>query len=240
MSKVFATVTDLSRIPMPMATRTWQPVSQVQLFNTMCNAVRDRGFTITSEGHQIHRKKPVFISRVEITAPRLPGQDAMSWNIVAMQSWNKTIPVKFLFGGTVFVCTNGMIVAEHIISTKHTTNVWSRLEPMIYRTMDLFEAEVNKTYGFYEDMKSVRGTHTTLCDFAVRVAAKDYLPKTQILDLVQEAENPSFDYGTTAGSVYNIHAAFTHLLKKANPLEAPARLLGFERELKDHYELAVV
>jgi hypothetical protein len=240
MSKTFTTVSDLSRIPMPMATRTWQPVSQVQLFNTMCNAVRERGFTITTESHQIHRKKPVFISKVEITAPRLPGQQEMSWNIACMQSWNKTIPVKFLFGGTVFVCTNGMIVAEHILSTKHTTNVWQRLEPMIAHTIDLFEAQVNKTFGFYEDMKTVRGTHSTLCDFAVRVAAKDYLPKTQILDLVTEAENPSFDYGTPAGSVYNIHAAFTHLLKKANPLEAPSRLLGFERELKDHYELATV
>jgi hypothetical protein len=188
----------------------------------------------------MHRKKPVFISKVEITAPRLPGQQEMSWNIACMQSWNKTIPVKFLFGGTVFVCTNGMIVAEHILSTKHTTNVWQRLEPMIDHTIDLFEAQVNKTFGFYEDMKTVRGTHSTLCDFAVRVAAKDYLPKTQILDLVTEAENPSFDYGTNAGSVYNIHAAFTHLLKKANPLEAPSRLLGFERELKDHYELATV
>jgi hypothetical protein len=240
MSKTFTTVSDLSRIQMPAATRTWQPVSQVQLFNSMCDAIRNRGFTITTETHRIHRKKPVFISQVEIKAPNLPGDKEMSWNIAAMQSWNKTVPVKFLFGGTVFICTNGMVVAEHILSTKHTTNVWSRLEPMIEQTIDRFEAQVNKAFGFYQQMKDVRGTHTTLCDFAVRVASKDYLPKTQILDLVQEAENPSFDYGTAAGSVYNIHAAFTHLLKKANPLEAPSRLLGFERELKDHYELAAV
>jgi hypothetical protein len=240
MSKTFTTVSDLSRIQMPAATRTWQPVSQVQLFNSMCDAIRNRGFTITTESHRIHRKKPVFISQVEIEAPGLPGGKEMKWNIAGMQSWNKTVPVKFLFGGTVLVCTNGMVVAEHILKTKHTTNVWSRLEPMIEQTIDLFEAQVNKAFGFYQQMKDVRGTHTTLCDFAVRVAAKDYLPKTQILDLVQEAENPSFDYGTNAGSVYNIHAAFTHLLKKANPLEAPSRLLGFERELKDHYELAAV
>jgi hypothetical protein len=240
MSKIFKNLADITRIQMPAATRTWQPVSQVQLFNSMCDAIRDRGFTITSESHRVHHKKPVFISQVEIEAPGLPGGKEMRWNIAGMQSWNKTVPVKLLFGGTVLVCTNGMVVAEHILKTKHTTNVWSRLDPMIEQTVDLFESQVNRTFGFYQQMKDVRGTHTTLCDFAVRVAAKDYLPKTQILDLVQEAENPSFDYGTNAGSVYNIHAAFTHLLKTANPLEAPSRLLGFERELKDHYELAAV
>lgn len=240
MAKSFTTISDLSRIPMPAATATWQPVSQVELFNTMIEAIEIRGFNIGKVEHQMHKRKPVFISQVEVIAPNLPGQGEMSWNIAAMQSWNKTVPVKFLFGGTVFVCTNGAIVAEHILKTKHTSNVWYRLRPLIDQTIDLFEAQVNKTYGFYEDMKAVRGTHTTLCDFAVRVASKDYLPKTQILDLVTEAENPSFDYGTAAGSVYNIHAAFTHLLKKANPLEVPARLLGFERELKDHYELATV
>jgi hypothetical protein len=49
-----------------------------------------------------------------------------------------TRSVTLLFGGHVFVCGNGMIIADHKLKTRHTLNVWDRIPELISRSVYTF------------------------------------------------------------------------------------------------------
>lgn len=236
------TLSDIASYPLPATTDSYQPVHQATLFDHVKNAFWSNGYRIGTEQHQIHRKKPVFISKVDIEAevggPSMPESQRMNWSVAVINSYDKSKAVRLVFGGTVFVCSNGMIVADHILRTKHTTNVWDRLPELINRAVSAFGNEVDRAGTFYESIRRQYTDADRLASFAVRLAQQDILPKASVMDFYNEAVTPSYMYETDKWCLYNVHAAYTHLAKDFNPIVRPRRVLAFEQALKQTYELA--
>lgn len=239
MSRVFKTITDLATIPVPVATPTYQPVPQAELWERVIDNVRSFGYDIVRETHQMHRKNPWFISKVSLRNPNaLRNSEEIGWEIGVINSYDGSKAVRLLFGGNVFACTNGLIVADHILRTKHTSGVWNRLPAMLTQTINRFEVEVNKAAYFYDRIKEVTFNRANLSDFAVRLGQQGLLPRAKVVDLVEESMTPSFGYDTRERPVlWNVHNAYTHLAKEWNPVEAPRKIMGMERTMRDHYAL---
>lgn len=239
MNKSFRTITDLATIPVPEATPTYQPVPQAELWDRVIDNVKQFGYDIVRETHQVHRKKSWFISKVSLRNPSsLRSSDEIEWEIAAINSYDCSKAVCLLFGGSVFACTNGLIVAQHVLRTKHTTGVWNRLPAMLTMTINRFEVEINKAAYFYDRLKEIPFTRSNLSEFSVRLAQQGLLPKAKVVDLVEESMTPSFGYDTRERQVlWNVHNAYTHLAKDMNPVEAPRKIMGMERMMRDHYAL---
>lgn len=235
------TVSDISSYPLPASTDSYQPVDQLALFTEIKNAFYNAGYRLGTETHQIHRKMPIFISKIDIEAELgsspLPEAERMKWSCAGINSYNKTKAIRLVFGGDVFACMNGMIVADHILRTKHTTNVWERLPDLIQQAVSAFGNQIARAGEFYENLRSSHTDGDKLAAFAVNLAQHDILPKAKVMDFYDEAVNPSFMYETDKWSLYNVHAAYTHLAKEFNPLVRPRRVLAFESALKETYSI---
>lgn len=235
------TMTDITKYPLPASTDSYQPVHQAALFDEVKRAFYGNGYRLGTESHEIHRKKPIFISQVDIEAevgsPSMPETQRMNWSVAVINSYDKSKAVRLVFGGKVFVCSNGMVVADHILRTKHTTNVWERLPELINRSVNAFGNEVARAGEFYESIRRNYTDADRLAAFTVRLAQQDILPKASMLDFYNEAVDPSFMYETDKWCLYNVHAAYTHLAKDFNPIVRPRRVLAFEKAFKQTYEL---
>jgi len=231
----YRTLADIKSIPLPERTDSYTPVDQASFFKETCDRFEFRGYTLNNETHMVHRKHPIFISKIDVEGPDLPNDGRMKWTVAIMNSYNKTISNRIIFGGTVFVCTNGMIVADHVLRTKHTAHVWDRLPKMIDDAVAAFGYQVNNANDFYENLKKINTSREQLASFAVDLGRKSLLHKAQVIDFYEECVKPSFDYQTPDLCLWNLHAAYTHLAKTLNPVERPQRVLGFETALSAHY-----
>jgi hypothetical protein len=238
MSRTYTDITRLSSYPVPAASRTYCPVSQERLWNTVCGQFESAGLRVVSDSHQVHRKQPVFVSKAVITSPDLPDSPGETWEFAVMNSYNMTIAARVMFGKTVTVCTNGLIMAEHILRTKHTTNVWDRLPVMIDNAVKSFVAQSRQYTERQERLKTQYTGSTELAQFALQLAQRGVLNKSKILDFYEESKSPSFDYQTEYLCLWNLQAAFTHLVKEANPVDRPRAVIEFDRNLDQFYALA--
>lgn len=234
----YRTLSDINTIPVPRSTDTYTPVSQSALVRTVADTFEKSGYVVANESHVVHRKRPMFISMLDISIPDLQADPRLKWTVGIMNSYDKTVANRLIFGGHVFACTNGLVISDHVLSTKHTTHVWDRLPSLIKAAVNDFEGEVNEFYK-REDVLMERTTdEQSLAHFAMKLARRGILPKSKAWDFYEEAIKPSFDYQTQPLCLWNLQAAYTHLAKEMNPVERPQRVLSFDRALRQNYAIA--
>jgi hypothetical protein len=237
--KTYRDIKDIGAIPVPLPTDSYCPVPQTELWDSVCKMFGQFGYDMDNELHQVHRKRPLFVSSIDVHHRNLPDTNgSVKWTIAVMNSYDKTCSARIIFGGKVFVCSNGLIVADHVLRTKHTTHVWERLPVLIHAAVEAFEGEVNRYQHDQNLLKETIISGANLSQFTVTLAQKGILPKSQMLDFYEESVTPSFDYQTEPMCLWNLQAAYTHLAKTMNPVERPRRVMAFDRLLKETYALA--
>jgi len=238
--KTYRDLKDIASIPVPDPTETYCPVSQEELWERVRQAFTFHGYKTSNDLHQVHRKRPLFLSSMEVSHVNLPEQGgSMTWTVAVMNSYDKTCSARIIFGGKVFVCSNGLIVADHILRTKHTTHVWDRLPVLISKAVDSFYDEVNGYHDQQERLKEVTVGTNDLSAFTIRLAQRGILPKSQMLDFYEESVAPQFDYQTKSMCLWNFQAAYTHLAKTMNPVERPGRVMAFDEMLRKDFDYAL-
>jgi hypothetical protein len=234
----YRTLADITKIPVPASTDTYTPVPQHTLVRTVADTFEKAGYIVKSEAHQVHRKRPLFISTMDIGIPDLQEDPRLKWTVGVMNSYDKTMANRLIFGGHVFACTNGLVISDHVLSTKHTTHVWDRLPSLINAAVRDFEGEVNQFYKREEVLMERSTDETSLAYFTMQLARRGILPKSKATDFYEESITPSFDYQTPGLCLWNLQAAYTHLAKEMNPVERPQRILSFDKALRQHYAIA--
>jgi hypothetical protein len=237
MKNTYRSIGNLASIPFPAPTKSYTPVPQEDLWKLTVQLFENRGYTISKESHVVHHSKPIFVSNMTISKPTIMNPE-MEWTCALVNSYNMTRPASILFGGRVFACSNGLMVADHILKTKHTTHVWDRLPGMVATAVNSFEEEVTNASIFYNSLRQQFTNEQQLSTFAVNLGRVGLLPKSSVVDFVDEAINPSFDYDSNKMCLWNVHNAYTHLAKEFTITERPQRVMNFEKSLKAAYLLA--
>lgn len=228
---------DINSIPVPASTATFTPVSQADLWGSVCRAFETYGYRLNAEEHMVHRKRPLFVSRMEVTADFLPNDQRVKWTVGVMNSYDKSMSARIIFGSKVLICSNGLIIADRILRTKHTTHVWDRLPNLVSTAVDSFGDEVQAHIKEQERLKERLTDLPSLAEFSMNLARYNILPKAKVLDFYEECVEPSFDYQTERLCLWNLQAAYTHIAKEMNPIERPRRIIGFDKALQRYYAL---
>jgi hypothetical protein len=238
--KTYRDLTNIASIPVPQATDTFRPVSQSDLWSCVLISFKQCGYRLDNELHQVHHKRPLFVSSIDVMRDGLPGTDTgggVKWTIAVMNSYDKSMSARIIFGGRVFVCSNGLIIADRVLRTKHTTHIWSRLPFLVQAAVDAFEGEVHRYHTEQHRLKEYQIGTAEIAAFTVDIARRGILPKAQMLDFYEEAVKPSFDYQTPNLCLWNLQAAYTHLAKGMNPMERPRRVMAFDHTLRETYAM---
>ena len=140
----------LAAIPTPVGTRSWRPVPHHQVVDALIDRAQARGLRIVSERYAV-TDGAIYPERghsIPIPGARLYGSldfepidgipfpDGCRPSAGLRNSHDKSFALSILAGSRVIVCANGLLLAEHVVSRKHTSRL--SLSDEIDRALDAF------------------------------------------------------------------------------------------------------
>lgn len=229
----------IDNIAIPTPTPSYTPVPHRHLMHQVMSAFTTNGFDIDKPSHQIHKKKPRFVSTFSVSGGGLPNDKALDWQVGVMNSYDMTRSVTLLFGGHVFVCGNGMIIADHKLKTRHTLNVWDRIPELISRSVYTFGETISNAQKRNDRLREIVVDDRKLIDaFAMEVCRRGLLPESKALAYADEIHKPSFDYEVKENTLWNMHNAYTHCAKGMEAGDFARRVLSFDKFLDETFVTA--
>lgn len=229
----------IDSVPLPVNTPSYTAVPHRQLMHQVMSAFDANGFDIEKPAHQIHRKKPRFVSTFSVSGGGLPSDKSLDWMVGVMNSYDQSRSVTLLFGARVFVCSNGMIVADYKLKTRHTLNVWDRIPDLIATSVEAFGETICKAQRRNDRLREIVVDDRRLIDaFAVEVCRRGLLPAGKAVAYADEIHAPSFDYGIKENTLWNIHNAYTHTAKGMEAGDFARRVIQFDKMLDETFVTA--
>ena len=152
-----------------------------------------------------------------VKSDKLPTSDDYAFKMAVVNSYDKSISLRYLMGLEVFVCTNGMWDATENVNCKHTVNIENKARTKLRDiVMDLQTIHKDTIKG-YEGMKEMDfSCDKEVSDFIVRSCKKKIIGSQDILPILEHWENPEHhEFKDRNGcSLFN---AYTSHLRKNNP-----------------------
>lgn len=223
----------IENYPVPANTRTWTLTPQADLVKAALGVLEAQGVSFQSVCHKIHRDRPVFVTEGVVSGSSLTETKGEDWTIAIMNSYDKTISARMMFGRRVFICSNGIVHADQILGAKHTGNVWNRVEEMCSTVVKEFLVNQKGYSERQESLKQLIWDKSDLSKFAMDLVRKGVLGKQTAYDFYDQTLNPPFDYDAPDRCFWLSQASFTHLAKSKEPISRARCNLAFEHCLSE-------
>ncbi len=216
-----ATRDELGRVALPVETKSYKPVPHLTFIESILEEADKKEFNLIRESYTMAREGNVISGKLIFRG----DEDGMDLQIGVVNSYDKSKSALIALGAEVFICLNGMVVADHHMRRKHTTNVWEDLN-------DLIQLGVHNLYDEYVNSVKYRSRFSEI-DLNKRVQAEllgrlfveeEILTPTMANIVREEITNSKLFPDDTVWSFYN-HV--THALKQSHPSEYIDRHVEF-------------
>ncbi len=167
----------------------------VMTTGNIVNDFKDRGFIVTDYKEARIRKEDRRYKQKHFVRMSLSEDAEMLERpeIVIHNSYDGSSPLKVFLGIYRFVCSNGMIVGDHMnepLVLRHNNNSW---EQLLYAFMESYQEKVNMQTQVIEAMKSYYMSYSDEVRFAekamtLREESKDVLDPRELV-LVRRKED---------------------------------------------------
>jgi hypothetical protein len=123
---------DLDQIATPPATDTWFPLSHSQVLGSVVQTLDAAGFGVKSMALAVTADDARFFGTLQLQAQIVPG---VGLTVGVRNSIDRSLPIGFCCGQSVFVCDNLAFSSEVVIARKHTRFGESRFNEAIASTV---------------------------------------------------------------------------------------------------------
>ena len=219
---------DLYGVVTPDPTDTWKPVPHHEVVNVLTERAADRGLVIKSErfalvdgtlygegGMQTRIPGARLFGSLDFAPiPGMPFPAGCAPSAGLRNSADKSFALSILSGARVFVCANGVLSAEHIVSRKHTSGL--DLVASIDAALDAFMESLRGFNETYERLRSRQLRRTTAHSLIVELARAGAFSSSDILPVVQEFENPRH-VEFRERNAWNLYQGCTEIMKSQSP-----------------------
>lgn len=139
----------------PYRTTSYTPVSNGALLSAIQENIEDRDLQIMGSNMNTAKNGDVFVGTIQLSSTKINNPE-LGMTFGFRNSYDKSAAVGFGSGATVFVCTNGMFVADVTAVRKHTSEVWRDVSNIMTQQLD----DMEKTFdGIVTDMKELKTTY---------------------------------------------------------------------------------
>lgn len=190
----------LRDLPIPAATPTHVPIPHHRLVDLVRSTLGMYGHEVTDEAYGVTEDGARFFGLLSLKSRYGDYTDTCGLR----NSHDKRFPVGIAFGSKVFVCDNLAFHATHVIRTKHTSNLKTRLPGLVTELIeplaDQREAQ-QKKYDLYKRTFF----DSRIADHAImEMYRKGIIGVQKIADVHQAWANPPHDWGDkTAWRCFN-------------------------------------
>jgi hypothetical protein len=196
---------DLFKIKKPKATASYAPVPHQKVIEMTLEQLEKNGFRVISEGYHMARLGNQARGDYAIATKDKDMQIKLSW----MNSYDKTMPLRWAVGGNVIICSNGMVLGDMgVFKRRHTGTVIEEYREAVHTHISTAGETFDKIVKEREQLKAIEINKQARAELIGRMFIEEnVIHATQLGIMKKEIENPSFgDYGApgTAWEVYNI------------------------------------
>src|SRR5262249_42135137 len=219
---------DLYTVATPEPTDTWKPIPHHEVVNSLTDRAAARGLVIKNERFALldgtlygeggmQTRVPgarLFGSLDFAPMPGMPFPAGCAPSAGIRNSTDKSFALSILSGARVFICANGVLSAEHIISRKHTSGL--DLSESIDAALDAFMESIRGFNETYERLRARRLTRTKAHSLVVELAQAGAFASSEILPVVREFENPRHaEFSDKSG--WALYQSATEIMKGQSP-----------------------
>ena len=216
---------ELNRTPMPLATKTYQPIQHGVLVDMIEDSMGNHGFKFGEQSHALWREGDArYFGMMQLLYTG--GNSDFALMLGIRNSYDMSISAQMLLGAHVFLCANMSYSAANIFGRKHTTHIMRDLPAMI-------DAEVAKTRIHAEIQEARFDTYqtTTMSDtradrLMINMIRSNALQTSRLDKVIKEWYEPKFDHGGKA--VWRLFNACTEALKGTPVHDMPRRTLALQ------------
>jgi len=215
---------DLYNVITPEPTDTWKPVPHHEVVNTLTDRAAARGLVVKNEkfalldgtlyGENGMPRARLFGSLDFAPIPGMPFPAGCAPSCGLRNSADKSFALSILSGARVFVCANGVLSAEHIISRKHTSGL--DLVASIDTALDAFMESLKGFNTMFEQLRSRRLTRTKAHSLTVELAQAGAFASSDILPVVREFEAPRHEEFREKNA-WCLYQSATEIMKSQSP-----------------------
>jgi len=223
-----ATMEQLAAIPLPKETRTYKPVSHVDLVNLLSSmAVNllpefelvNTQLGVTKDGQKLFGVITLKNDHTEL-----------GLSIGFRNSYDKTLSVGIVTGSSVFVCDNLMLTGDLTVLRKHTSNVINDIDALALSTIYKSRAAFAQIQEDVEIMKDIPMSDDEAYRTLGLIYGRGIITPRQIPVVKNEWLKPSHD-DFQDRSLWSFYNACTEALKSSPPQSI------MERHLKVHSQI---
>lgn len=205
----------LHSIKLPKETRTYKPVSHLELDNLIRDVAETSGFRISNFKYTSAREGLVVNARYIIND--ISDED-MSLQIGWQNSYNKTLSLKFAIGAQVFICENGVVVGDvGAFKKKHSGDILYFAPETIEKAIRSAEAKFDQIRLQKEVMKEIIIDKRAKSELIGRLFLENnIITSTQLNIIKNELNTPTFDY-KAPNSIWELYQFVTFSMKDIHP-----------------------
>lgn len=220
---------DLKAIRTPTATSTWRPCGHYEAVQTLIERAEARGMKLRSERYAIMpgRLYPTPGVAVELPGGRMfasldfepiPGIElppGIFPSAGLKNSHDRSTAFSALCGGKLVLCSNGVMVADKIVTRRHTSGL--ELIASIDAALDEFRASLGRFNDMHAALNNWRLSKTKAHSLVVELARAGAFASSDILPVISEFESPTYPE-FRAPTAWHLYQASTEAaLKKQSP-----------------------
>ena len=201
----------------PSLTETYSPVAHSELIYLLEKQLNMDGYQVVNNHvNQSYDGQQITGTMRLLKETGIAGQE-MSQSMAYQNSYNRRLPIRFVSGGEVFICSNGMIVGDIITFRKHTGEIFPALKELIAISVTRMEEDYEKTQADVITMKEIDLTTTLAAELVGRMYVEErILNNGEVNEVVRQLRNPTFE-DFKPNNLWSLYNHATWALKDAAP-----------------------
>jgi len=148
---MFSNLNEVLSVPVPQQSESYFPVSNKYLIDSVKNKLNSDGFQITNEQYELSKNGLQMFSTMSIQT----NDSVMVKEFGFRNSYDKTLPVGFVTGSKVIVCSNLMFRGDIILMRKHTLNVFEDFQKLLTNAISNIDTQFNSIQNEYDKLNLI-------------------------------------------------------------------------------------
>ena len=200
----------------PIATATYTPVKNVNLVKFLTEKVINAGFDVVGTSFSSDREGNKMVGTLKLGG----GNEDFGMTLGFRNSYDKSMSIGVGVGAEVFVCSNGMFIADVTQLRKHTSKVAGDLNIIVDRQINYVDKLFTEYAEDVEVMRSKEITTNTMNEIVGGLFMEQKLITGAQLSIIRKEVSVSDNFkmlGTDGNmSLWNLYQNTTEALKKSH------------------------
>jgi hypothetical protein len=216
----------------PAMTTSYHPMGHGELIDYVKERVDKMGLKVVNERYSINKGAQQMFGEMAISCE----DEGLRWALGFRNSYDKSLPVGFVAGAQVIVCSNLMLRGDVRQVRKHTTNILKDIDTkfdLIQKNIDDNFNKLKKEVVFYKEQE-LTYDHAAQLYGKILMKHSDVATVQQVTKAIQLFKEPIHGFGNdTAWGFVN---TFTEVFKEVHPWLGPKQYLNLREFVNNEFK----